>query len=131
MVSIRLIVALCSVLSIQIIIVSAACLERTCTHMYGARYAFITAKATLIDTQVTPTIGFDPIPCCDLCLKTNGCFVYDLEFSTNVCQVYSLPSYLIDNGSTGYTQFIRAGNETRCIGFSNKNLKLQQNNDMK
>ena len=64
MVSMKLVVALCFVVS-----VSSLCVRDTCVHHYGARYAVKTAGAVQLWQGVTPTLGRDPTPCCAMCYK--------------------------------------------------------------
>ena len=60
----------------------------------------------------------DPSPCCLLCFKTNGCSLYQFNFTTSKCRLYSIPGILVNNNN--YLSYIQASDESRCIGISYK-----------
>ena len=93
----------------------AACRTRNnCVSYFGTSYDIRSSGATFLASQITPTVNYDQSACCDLCSRTPGCSVYDFEFTSMNCSIYSLSSSLKNNYK--YTEYLYGGNNS-TIGF--------------
>ena len=106
-------------LSLNILLVeSGGCLGYTCNTFLNSIYDLKTSGVNLILSETTLIQNSDPSPCCLLCFKTNGCGLYQLNFTTSNCRLYSIPGILSINNN--YLTYIQTSDQSSCIGISYK-----------
>jgi hypothetical protein len=108
-----------TILSLNILLAeSGGCLGYTCNTYLNSNYDISSSGVYLILSQTVQIQNSDPSSCCLLCFKTNGCNLYQLNFTTSKCRLYSIPGVLANNND--YLSYIQDSDQSSCIGISYK-----------
>ena len=97
--------------------VFGACKSSNCVAYFGTKFYVDTSGAKLLNTQTMQmnTNVYNEAPCCEFCVKTIGCTLYQLNFTNESCSAYSLPASLALNNQ--FIKFIQGSDRFHCIGF--------------
>ncbi len=107
-------------LSIQLI---SADLSNNCISYFGAKFLYAESQAELILVQNKSTS--DPVPCCELCLNSNDCNLFKIEYYKgvdSVCRLYKLAQSAFDNEN--YRRWVRKGDGKSSFGIPYRALNL-------